>query len=269
MSNPLTYLSALSTLPDWLRIPLMLAIMVLGLVFVLGPLLLKAQHRIQRNFELVPSQPEAVPAVARSLAEAERPAFEQAGFDWLGYYRLGKYTPNTEAWFGLYRHRHDAGLGAMTAAIYQLPAVGSPVFALSYSEVSALFDSGFSLCVNNSVQAGAFESESKLMLRYPGQPVPLLVQYFRQVKSRHSRCHHYAPLPVGQELGRIRQQLLRELDDQVRQGIYRLDTAQNQYRLTWTGAIVMTLRHLPPFTWMRGLAARRLAGAWARRMTNA
>ncbi|MEZ0375067.1 MAG: hypothetical protein ACAI44_38630 [Candidatus Sericytochromatia bacterium] len=247
----------------------MLAITVLGFVLVLGPLLLKAQHRIQRNFELVPSQPEAVPVAARSLTEAERPAFEQAGFDWLGYYRLGKYTPGTEAWFGLYRHRDDEGLGAMTAAIHQLPAVGPPAFVLGYSEVAALFDSGFSLCVNNSIQAGAFESENKLVLRYPGQPVPILVQRFPQVKSRHSQCHRYAPLPAGQELGRIRQQMLRELDEQVRQGIYRLDTAQNQYCLTWTGAIVMTLRHLPPFTWLRGIADSRRASAWARRLTNA
>lgn len=250
------------SLPAWLRGIFLAVTALIGCIFVLGPLILWLQHRIERNFHLTFVAAEQLPPAALALAEAERPAFEKAGFQGLGYCHFQGYTAGIEAWFCLYRHTSEAGLVAMTAAIYQLTGVAEPTQVLGYNEISALFADGFNLCINNSGQMGAFESKHKLVLRYPGLPVADLMQHFQQVQKHHPRCQKYASLAAGQELGRIRQQMLKELDDQVEEGLYRLDTANNQYRLTVTGAIVLAMRHLPPFSHWRKFQDRQQAKKW-------
>jgi hypothetical protein len=254
----------LSFLPFWLRLLLGAAVLIFLTPLIIGPFLLRTQHRIERGFRIDARFKEHVPAQVLALVEQARPILESAGFQWLGHYRLSNYAPGTQAWFGLWRHATAEGLAAMTAAIYQIPPGpdAEPIFALSYAELSGLFEDGFCLCVNNAAQSGAFDSQQKLLLRYPELSMAGLLENYNQIVRRHPRCKKYQPILPGQEIAQIRQQMLKELDLQVKDGIYRHE--DQAYRLTWTGAIVMTIRHLPPFTWLREALESRNASRWAR-----
>ena len=250
-------------LPLWIRLLIIGAFGVLAAPFLIGPLLLKAQHRIQRGFRIDAQSAALLPEAARTAIDAERDALVAAGFAWQGYYDFRDYAPGIRAWFGLWLHTSEVGLAAMTAAIYQVIPDSEPRFATAYTELAGSYAGAFSLCVNNASQAGAFEQDDKLVLRYPGQGVGELARIYHQVARSHPRCRDLEPILAGQEVAHIRKQMLRELDGQVREGLYRLDDIEQCYRLTWTGAIVMTMRHLPPFAWLRQAAEMRRAAGWA------
>lgn len=261
----------LDTLPLALRVLLGIVVVLMALPFLLGPLLLKAQHLIQRGFRIDAQSADKVPAEAREKIEADRPALEAEQFEWLGYYHLWNYAVGTQAWFGLWRSKQQSEQLAMSAALYQqVPQAPSDTtqpaefrFALNYTEISGLFADDFCLCINNAEQSGAFDSDSKLMLRYPERSAAQLIRLYQTISARHPACRQPQAVSAGKEVEQIRKQMLKELDKQVKEGIYHLD-AQQQYRLTWTGAIVMTMRHLPPFTLLRRASEAQTAARWAR-----
>lgn len=255
----------LGLMPNWLRMLLMILAAMILLVMILGPLLLKARHRIRRDFRIVPAQDLDVPEEALDRIEADRADFEQAGFVWQGYYHFSAYTPGVESWFGLYRHPDYAGLAAMTATIWQAHRGMPGRMVLGYAELSGRFSGDFCLSVSNSRLMGAFEHESKLSLRYPGESVRGLIRTYQRVKGEHERAARYDIVAPGEEISFIIAQLRRELELQATEGLYRLDEARQEYRLTWPGTLVMVLRHLPPFSWLRSNAELRRARAWAAR----
>lgn len=258
----------LDSLPLSVRLLLGLLVVMMGLPLLLGPLLLKSQHTIQRSFRIVAQAADSVPVEARDLTEKSFELFAEAGFEWLGYYQLNNYAVGIQSWFGLWRHAQKPGLAAMTGAIYQLPsgaeAGREARFAMGYTELSGLFSDGFCLCVNNSTQFAAFDSDHKLILRYPEYDLPELLARYDQVSGCHPRCREPQTVRSGDEMNQMRQLMLQELEQQVKAGLYTLDHTQQCYRLTWTGAIVMTMRHLKPFTWLRHARDKQLAARWAR-----
>ncbi|MGV3524250.1 MAG: hypothetical protein ACO1RX_08500 [Candidatus Sericytochromatia bacterium] len=256
-------IDALLNLPDWVRVGLAIIIVILLLPLLLGPFLLKVQHRIQRNIRLRRLDQDVPESMAQQV-QSSRLAYEAAGFKWVGYYVISEMAPLTMSWISLFRHTEQRGLAAMTAGMFQLVPNAEPRLAFCYDEVSGLYAEDFGLCVSNSPMPGAFDLEHKLMLRFPQSDPAELVRLYAHIAAQHPRCQTYVAVPAGQEADYVSQALRRDFDEQVKLGLYFVDSRENIYRLTWVGAVVMTMRHVFPFAQLRVWAELRRARKWRR-----
>lgn len=263
VSLPKMETQSLLNLPEWVRLGLTVSMVLLLLPMLVGPLLLKAQHRIQRNIRLRKLD-EDVPESIAAQAQASRLAYEAAGFKWVGYYVVSEMAPLTMTWFSLFRHSEQLGLAAMTAGMFQIVPNAEPRLAFCYDEVSGLYVGDFGLCVSNSPMPAAFEAEHKLMLRFPKRSAAELTALYTQIAAKHPRCGAFVPVPPGQEADYVSRAVRRDFDEQVKLGLYHVVSRENIYRLTWVGAVVMTMRHLFPFAQVRAWKELHRARRWLR-----
>jgi hypothetical protein len=239
-------------------------------VVVLAPLLLypfihRFKHRVARTVRVEPIPPEEIAPADREYIDGAAPDLIHRNYRFLGYGRISGMTAETAACFGLFRSDDAKNLAMATVLSF---ASGEKVH---YLKIATKYTNGYVVDVGNSPVFGSFRNPDKLVLRYPGVTTfGKLWAISRWVTRSERRVLTATPiLPApGTEFQRIAEEIGREAAMRERSGYYRLDEGEEKYRLTWTGAIAMTLNKAIPFRSLRSLHDRRAArqavrGMWA------
>jgi Domain of unknown function (DUF4253) len=139
----------------------------------------------------------------------------------------------------------------------------------SYVELPTRFDDGRSVTVHNSPRAGVFTPGSRrIVVQLPDVRDPRrLYRIKRAYLERDFASVRTIPFDRQGDPARfLSEAMVRELTEQVEAGTWRLDTATQTFRPTFTGAWRMTWRLLPPFRAIRMARLRRRAAALLERL---
>ncbi|HPM80241.1 MAG TPA: hypothetical protein PLF81_06050 [Candidatus Anammoximicrobium sp.] len=149
-------------IPEWLLTLAGIALCILLIPYVLGPILVFFTLRFRMPPTVVPVDPRVhpLPAEARNyLAEAYR-ALTAEGFELVGTMLLPDLVPNVKTLFAMYVNRPSSDM-AMSAIIVAQGGVGGEL-KTSYVEFVRRFDDGVVVQTNNSSELSAFK-------RMPGE----------------------------------------------------------------------------------------------------
>jgi len=149
-------------IPEWLYTVAGIALCILLIPYVLGPILIFFTLRFRMPPTVVAVDPRVhpLPAEARNyLAEAYR-GLTAEGFELLGTMLLPDLVPNVKTLFAMYTNRANSDM-AMSAIIVAQGGVGGEL-KTSYVEFVHRFDDGVVVQTNNSAELSAFK-------RMPGE----------------------------------------------------------------------------------------------------
>jgi len=232
---------------------------------VLYPFIHRFTLRVPRTVRVEPVPPEEIAPADRDYIEGVAPDLMHRNYRFLGYGRISGMTAGATACFGLFRSDDAKNLAMATVLSC---AAGDKVHFL---KIATKYTNGSIVDVGNTPVIGSFRNPERLVLRYPGvTSFGKLWTISRWVNRSERRVRTATPVlpPPGTEFQRIAEEIGREAAMRERSGYYRLDERSGKYRLTWLGALAMTLNKAVPFRALRSMNDRRAArqavrGMWA------
>jgi hypothetical protein len=230
--------------PLILRLLVILFILYFGFPLVLGPFALKASHVIGSHPQLQSlSTSDLHPDEAEFFFDLQEP-LAALGYQFIGYMHLIDHIPDSRALLGLYLH---------PSRTYAVPSViKGDEGTLFYLEFASIFTDDHEICVNNSPTIGTFHTPYKKVFRYPAiQDATMLHQIHEQIVTFLAEGRQRKNIPSGFESKMTLEFIRKEMEVQVAQGLYFQDASANMYRLTWKGALIMTIRNVAPFLQLR------------------
>jgi hypothetical protein len=224
-------------------------------VYLLGPVVTWLTFRMQAysKFEVVEFI--ALPPHVQAYFAGAAPALVADGFV------AACYLHNTGATTGVQMYLaewlHDAR-GQTATCIAVMPAIGTTKRVLTFSTVAA--PHGRTINTTNTTDGGIFELREWLdSARLPWVTDPRELYQVHLNRDRRlvpPDAVRFVPLPsdVPQVTA---ESIAHELREQVRAGLMRETSRIGEFRATWRGAWLMTMRLLPPLKQFRQWQARR------------
>jgi hypothetical protein len=251
-------------IPEWLYTLAGIALCILLIPYVLGPILIFCTLRFRMPPTVIAVDPRVhpLPAEARNyLAEAYR-GLTAEGFELVGTMLLPDLVPNVKTLFAMYTNRTNSDM-AMSAIIVAQGGAGGEL-KTSYVEFVRRFDDGVVVQTNNSTELSAFK-------RMPGEFTTKFWQIrdIRQLYGLHqqlSERFRQRGQPVnrldaeygGNALQYVAKAMLEEtFRDQVGTGY--LAENPGGFRPSLKGALVMAWQELWPVKGIRRWRERRRA----------
>lgn len=228
------------------------ALIVLGLVvgvpYLLGPVLIKFIHAQSATprFRTLDLSAEPAPPEAMAYFERELAGLTAAGFTPTVCMEMSGYTANVAACFTLFENRATNDL-AMAVAFYQI-VQDQRAFRSGYTEYLSRFEGERSLSTNNT-------GELLVTPRIPGRERQTfaMVQDAQRLYKAHAalaarqRAGPRLPPPQGPSLeALLLEGIARENEVCAQAGYLWFDATAGKYRPTWKGAFLMTWQLLFP-----------------------
>jgi hypothetical protein len=217
-----------------------------GVLFLLGPIVLRATFKFKAKIDPQLISKEALPPDVQQVMARHTTAIESLGFDWVGYVSLGSLTGSTQSFMALFSN-------SKTLEWADVSAIKSPKQMKAYVEFITRCSDDSQVDTNTNATAPVlFPSPTYHLFRFP-QIADALTLYrvhriLTQQKLRSSRPE--LP-PKGQELAELKRRLERFGVRQQERGYMYFDSVNNCYRLTWKGAILGAWRSIWPISVLR------------------
>ena len=238
------------------------ALGVLLLPYVLGPVLIQATHKSRAAPTLIAFDPDerpAPPAVQEVLDDTEA-ALWSCGFEVIEHVALPDLVPNVKAVFVLLT-RPESNDSAMAVAAFA--ASGATPMKRYYVEFATEYADGFELCTNNGTDESAYcPLPHKRVLQCDFLRDPEALWRFHERAAQEFGTGPKKPVPTRQSaLEHLRQGMLKEHTDQIAVGWLWHDEENEAFRPTWKGACLMTWKLCWPVSLIRRTARRKRAKA--------
>jgi len=224
-----------------------LLLKVYGVLFVLGPMVLRGTFRYKANVNPQQVPQEALPEDVRKFMTTRLPGITALGFQPLGYVSFGSMAPNTQAYMALLSN-------SRTLEWADVSAVKSPTKMRGYIEFITRCSDDSQVDTNTNATAPVlFPSPSYHLFRFPQiKDVFTLYRAHRMlVQEKISGSRPELP-PPGQELSELKRRLERYGPRQQERGYMYLEADGQNFRLTWKGAILGAWRSIWPISVLRG-----------------
>lgn len=218
-----------------------------GVLFVLGPIVLRGTFRYKAKVNPQLVAQEALPEDIRKFMATRLPGIAALGFQPVGYISLGSMAPNTEAYMALLSN-------AQTSEWADVSAVKSPTKMRGYIEFITRCSDDSQVDTNtNSMAPVLFPSPSYHVFRFPQikDAFTLYRAHRMLVQENIGQSRPELP-PQGQELNELKRRLERYGPRQQERGYMYLDADGQSFRLTWKGAILGAWRSIWPISTARG-----------------
>lgn len=224
-----------------------LLLKIYGVLFVLGPIVLRATFRYKANVNPQLVAPEALPKDVQEFMTPRLPGITALGFRPVGYVNLGSIAPKTEAYMALLSN-------AQTLEWADISVVKSSTKMRGYIEFITHCSDESQVDTNtNSTAPVLFPSPTYHVFRFPQikDAFTLYRAHRMLVQEKIGGSRPVLP-PEGQELNELKRRLERYGPRQQQCGYMYVERDGQSFRLTWKGAILGAWRSIWPISAVRG-----------------
>src|SRR5438445_10505477 len=228
-----------------------------GVLFVLGPIVLRGTFRYKAkvNPQLVPQ--EALPEDVRKFMTTRLPGITALGFQPVGYVSFGSMAPNTQSYMALLSN-------SQTAEWADVSVVKAPTKVRGYIEFITRCSDDSQVDTNtNSTAPVLFPSPSYHVFRFPQIKDGFTLYRAHRILVQEKIGGSRPELPPhGQELSELKRRLERYGPRQQECGYMYVEADGQNYRLTWKGAILGAWRSIWPISTLRGWWMQNRSEVW-------
>ena len=226
----------------------LLLLKVYGVLFLLGPIVLRAtfKFRAKLNPQLV--SVESLPPDVRQFMTPRAAAIAGLGFEPVGYINLGTMASGTQSFMALFSN-------PKTLEWADVSVVKSAKQMKGYSEFITRCSNDAQVDTNTNATAPVlFPWPSYHIFRFPQIKDAFTLYRAHRILVQQNTPGSRPELPSkGQELAELKRRLERYGVHQQERGYMYLDSAGEYFRLTWKGAIVGAWRSIWPISLLRNL----------------
>lgn len=217
-----------------------------GVLFLLGPIVLRATFKFRAKVEPQLVSRETLPPDVQQVMARHTAAIESLGFERVGYVSLGTLAGGTQSFMALFSN-------SKTLEWADVSAVKSAKQMKGYVEFITRCSDDSQVDTNTNATAPVlFPSPSYHVFRFPQiTDAFTLYRVHRILVQLNIRGSGPELPPKGQELAELKRRLERFGVRQQERGYMYLDAAGECYRLTWKGAILGAWRSIWPISAVR------------------
>ena len=226
---------------------LSLLLKIYGVLFILGPIVLRAtfRYKVRVNPQAVPV--ESLPQDVREFMTKRLPGITALGFEPVSYVSLGSMAPNTQAYMALLSNSRTAEWADVSVVKAATKMRGYIEFITRCSDDSQVDTN------TNSTAPVLFPSPRYHVFRFPQIKDAFTLYRAHRMLAQEKLGGSRPELPQqGQELNELKRRLERYGPRQQERGYMYLEADGQSYRLTWKGAILGAWRSIWPISAVRG-----------------
>ena len=228
----------------------LLLLKIYGVLFVLGPIVLRATFRFKAklNPQLVPR--ESLPADVQQFFAVRVPSITGVGFELVGYVNLGTMAGSTESYMALFSNSRTSEW----ADVSVVKSAKANVMK-GYIEFITRCSNDAQVDTNTNATAPVlFPAPTYHVFRFPQiKDAFTLYRVHRMLAQQNLNGGRPEIPPKGQELPELKRRLERYGVRQQERGYMYLDPAGEYFRLTWKGAVLGAWRSIWPISLVRNL----------------
>ena len=236
-------------MPVFLQNDLVILILkIYGVLFVLGPVVLRATFKFKAKLDPQLVAEESLPPEVQQFIAPRAGAIVGLGFEPVGYINLGTLAGSTRSYMALFSN-------SKTMEWADVSVVQSAKAMKGYTEF-------ITRCSNDSQVDTNTNSTAPVLYPWPAYHI----FRFPQIKDAFTLYRAHRMLvqqniggskpdlpPKGQELAELKRRLERYGPRQQERGYMYLDSSGQFYRLTWKGAVLGAWRSIWPISLVRNL----------------
>jgi hypothetical protein len=226
---------------------IVLLLKIYGVLFVLGPIVLRATFRYKASVNPQLVSLEALPEDVRQFMTPRVPTITALGFELVGYVNVGSLAPKTEAYMALLSN-------SRTLEWADLSVVKSAAKLRGYTEFITRCSDDSQVDTNTSSTAPVlFPSPTYHVFRFPQIKDAFTLYRAHRMLVQEKIGGSRPELPQhGQELDELKRRLERYGPRQQECGYMYREADGQSFRLTWKGAILGAWRSIWPISTVRG-----------------
>jgi hypothetical protein len=226
---------------------IVLLLKIYGVLFVLGPIVLRATFRYKASVNPQLVSLEALPEDVRQFMTPRVPTITALGFELVGYVNVGSLAPKTEAYMALLSN-------SRTLEWADLSVVKSAAKLRGYTEFITRCSDDSQVDTNTSSTAPVlFPSPTYHVFRFPQIKDAFTLYRAHRMLVQEKIGGSRPELPQhGQELNELKRRLERYGPRQQECGYMYREADGQSFRLTWKGAILGAWRSIWPISTVRG-----------------
>jgi hypothetical protein len=226
---------------------MVLLLKVYGVLFVLGPIVLRATFRYKAKVNPQLVSLEALPQDVRQFMTPRLPGITALGFQPVGYVSLGSMAPKTEAYMALLSN-------VQTLEWADVSVVKSATKLRGYMEFITRCSDDSQVDTNTNFTAPVlFPSPTYHVFRFPQIKDAFTLYRAHRMLVQEKIGGSRPELPAqGQELNELKRRLERYGPRQQERGYMYVEADGQSFRLTWKGAILGAWRSIWPISLLRG-----------------
>jgi len=226
---------------------LVLLLKIYGVLFVLGPIVLRATFRYKAKVNPQSVPLESLPENVRQFMATRLPRITGLGFEQVAYVSLGSIAPNTQAYMALLSNSRTSEWADISVVTAATKLRGYIEFITRCSDDSQVDTN------TNSTAPVLFPSPSYHVFRFPQIKDAFTLYRAHRMLVQEKIGRSRPELPAhGQELTELKRRLERYGPRQRERGYMYLEADGQSYRLTWKGAILGAWRSIWPISTVRG-----------------
>jgi hypothetical protein len=236
----------------------LLLLKIYGVLFLLGPVVLRATFRFKAKLDPQLVSPESIPPDVRQFMTPRVSAIAGLGFEPVGYINVGTMASGTQSYMALLSN-------SRTLEWANVSVVKSTKQMKGYSEFITRCSDDSQVDTNTNATAPVlFPWPSYHVFRFPQiKDAFTLYRVHRMLVQQNTPGSRPELPPKGQELAELKRRLERYGVRQQQCGYMYRDPAGDYFRLTWKGAILGAWRSIWPISlfrnlWMQGQSQTRL-----------
>jgi hypothetical protein len=225
---------------------ILLFLKIYGVLFVVGPIALRASFKFRAKLDLQPVSKELLPPDVQQFMATRTAGITGLGFEPVGYVRIEMVSGGTQSFMALFSN-------ARTLEWADVSVAKSPKVTKGYIEFITRCSNDSQVDTNtNAIAPVLFPAPSYHVFRFPQiKDAFTLYRVHRMMVQQNLGGSKPELPPKGQELAELKRRLERYGPRQQERGYMYLDPAGEYYRLTWKGAVLGAWRSIWPVSAIR------------------
>lgn len=225
-----------------------LLLKVYGVLFILGPIVLRATFKFRAKLDPQLVTKESLPPVVQQFMAARTAGITGQGFEPVGYVRIPMVSGNTQSYMALFSNPRTSEWADVSVA-------QSPKQMKGYIEFITRCSDDSQVDTNTNATAPVLSpSPSYHVFRFPQiKDAFTLYRVHRMMVQQNLGGSRPEIPPKGQEIAELKRRLERYGVRQQEQGYMYLEPGGQYFRLTWKGAALGAWRSIWPISMIRNL----------------
>jgi hypothetical protein len=224
----------------------LLFLKVYGVLFILGPIVLRATFKFRAKLDPQLVTKESLPPAVQQFMAARTAGITGQGFEPVGYVRVPMVSGNTQSYMALFSNPRTSEWADVSVA-------QSPKQIKGYIEFITRCSNDSQVDTNTNATAPVLSpSPSYHVFRFPQiKDAFTLYRVHRMMVQQNLGGSRPEIPPKGQEIAELKRRLERYGVRQQEQGYMYLEPGGQYFRLTWKGAALGAWRSIWPISMIR------------------
>ncbi len=234
-----------------------------SVVYLAMPCFIKYTLRFRRHFSLDEVDPAELPSQVAAFFHLSAEQMEPIGFRAVRHFLISDLLPNVTAVIVVFENRvqDEVAIAAVMFAYKDSSGKKEVLLQEKYVEFSTEFINDTEISTNNNRQESAFKPVSRRrIMQFPDTEDISTLYSAHQLLLQRFATQPKRTLPHPEQWAEeIRNNMTRELLEQIETGYLKTDASQEFFLATWKGAYLMTWKLMLPIAQIRRWNRRRKA----------